>query len=562
MWLPVQLTPDQSIDFTDARAVILSPDGKQLIYVAGSGQDRQLYVRALDRLESTPLSGTAGALSPFFSPDGEWVAFFLGPGGQRTLKKVPVKGGTPVTISQEPHPGFSGSWGTDGTIIIGNQVSVLSSLSDNGGMPKPLTVLHQGEVAHVFPQILPGGEAVLFTAQVSGNWNDAQIVLQMMGTGERKVLINGGTDARYVPTGHLVYSQNGMLLAVPFDLSSLEVTGNPVSILDLVSQVGTGAAQYSFSDSGSLVYLRGTGGNERLVMVWVDRDGHEMPLTAAPPNSYGNPRLSPDGRRVAVGFRDSGNFDLLIHDLARGTMARLTFEAAMDLNPIWTTDGQRVVFSSTREDGFENLYWRTADGTGQVERLTKSPDKQSPYAFSPDGKQLVFTQRTPAMGWDINMLSMEGELVVKPLIQTSFHEDRPALSSDGRWLAYHSNESGHYEVFVRPFPNVGDGKWQISSDGGTSPVWGPEGQELFYRNGDAMMEVGIETEPTFTPGSPVVLFTGRYDLTSRRNYDISPNSQQFLMVKNAERPEEASARTEVIIVLNWFEELKERVPVP
>jgi serine/threonine-protein kinase len=296
-------------------------------------------------------------------------------------------------------------------------------------------------------------------------------------------------------------------------------------------------------------------------MVWVDREGHEEPLTAAPPNSYGEPRLSPDGRLVAVGLRDSGNFDIWTYDLARETMTRLTFEAAVDISPIWTPDGQRVVFASTRDDGFENLYWRAADGTGQVERLTESPNKQLPHAFSPDGKQLVFSERDPVGGMDLNVLSMEGELVAKPLLQTPFHEDHPTFSPDGQWLAYRSNESGQSQVYVRPFPNVHDGKWQISSDGGTKPVWGPN-EELFYRNEDAMMGVGIETKSTFTAGRPAVMFTGRYTISSRRNYDTSPDGQQFLMIKDFEQPVEASARTELIIVLNWFEELKERVPVP
>ena len=558
--LQVQLSSDQSINMTGARAVILSPDGKRLVYVAGSGRYSHLYVRALDQLEATPLPGTDGAQYPFFSPDGEWVAFFLGPGGQRTLKKVPVRGGAAVTISQQPHAGYSGSWGADGTIIIGNQVGVLSGLSDSGGFPEPLTVLKEGEVAHVFPQILPGGKAVLFTAQVSGNWDDSKIILKMLGTGERKVLIDGGTDARYVPTGHLVYSQEGTLLAVPFDLSSLEVTGSPVSILELVVQVGAGAAQFSFSNSGSLVYHRGTGGNERRMMVWADREGHEEPLIGILPNSYGEPRISPDGRRVVLGLRDSGNFDIWTYDLARETMTRLTFEAAVDISAIWTPDGQRVVFASTRDDGFENLYWRAADGTGQVERLTESPNKQVPQAFSPDGKQLVFSERDPAGGMDLNVLSMEGEFTAEPLHQTPFHERDPAISPDGRWLAYVSNESGEYQVYVRPFPNVEDGKWQVSTSGGTIPVWGRQGRELFYRNGEAMMVVGVETEPTFSAGNRTVLFTGRHAISNRRNYDISADGQSFLMIKDVEQAEETSARTELIMVLNWFEELKRLVP--
>jgi len=363
-----------------------------------------------------------------------------------------------------------------------------------------------------------------------------------------------------VPTGHLVYSREGTLLAVPFDLSSLEVTGSPVSILELVSQVGAGAAQFSFSDSGLLIYVRGTAGDERKSLVWVDREGHEEPLTAAPSHQYSGPSLSPDARRVAVTFRDSGNFDSWIYDLARGTMTRLTFDAAPDFDVLWTPDGQRVVFSSTRDGGFENIFWRAADGTGQVERLTNSPNKQTPDSFSPDGKQLVFTERHPPTGLDLYVLSMEGEFTSEPLLQTPFHERDPAISPDGRWMAYRSNESGSWQVYVRPFPNVEDGRWQVSTGGGISPVWGRQGRELFYRNGEAMMVVGVETEPTFSPGSPKLLFTGTYSLADTRNYDISLDGQSFLMIKDVEQAEETSARTELIMVLNWFEELKRLVP--
>ncbi|MFQ5924347.1 MAG: hypothetical protein ACE5M4_16045, partial [Anaerolineales bacterium] len=260
---------------------------------------------------------------------------------------------------------------------------------------------------------------------------------------------------------------------------------------------------------------------------------------------------------------DSGNTDLWIYELGREKLTRLTFDPAADWFPLWTPDGLRVVFGSSRDGGEGNLFWKAADGTGQVERLTTSPNRQASYSFSPDGKRLVFLEGNPKTSADLGVLLMEGEPTPQPLLQTQFNETRAAISPDGRWIAYRSDESGRFEVYVRPFPNVEEGKWQISRDGGASPLWGPEGRELFYRSGEAMeamMVVTIETEPTFTARSPEVLFTGRYYTGLGRQYDISPDGQRFLMMKKGGQTEETSARPELIVVQNWFEELKRLVP--
>ncbi len=341
---------------------------------------------------------------------------------------------------------------------------------------------------------------------------------------------------------------------MPFDLNRLEKTGPEAPILEGIQVSRFGVAPYSFSDDGLLVYL--PGGDVRATrssLVWVDREGNEEPLSAEP-RAYGHPRLSPDGSRLAVTVDDSGNTDIWIYDLGRQTPTRLTFDAAGDQVSIWTPDGQRVVFLSQRE-GANNLFWKAADGTGQVERLRTSPNFQLPSWFSPDGKSLVFYERKGS--FDIGVLSMEGERTSKPLLQTEFDETRPAISPDGRWIAYMSNETGRREIYVRPFPSVEDGSWQISSDGGVSPVWAPNGRELFYRNGEAMMVVKIETEPSFRHGRPQVLFSGSYAFAAR-NYDIHPDGQRFLMIKEAEQTGETG--TELIVVENWFQELKRLVP--
>jgi serine/threonine-protein kinase len=283
----------------------------------------------------------------------------------------------------------------------------------------------------------------------------------------------------------------------------------------------------------------------------VDRKGQEE-LLAAEPQGYQSPRISPDGSRLAITISESGGSDVWIYDLEGEILTRFTFDPAVDHFPVWTPDGQRIVFDSSRAGAGHNLFWKAADGTGQVERLTTSPNYQMADSFSPDGKRLVF--REVAEPRDLQLLSMEDERTSQPLIQSQFNDTRGRISPNGHWIAYESDESGRQEIHVRPFPNVEEGKWQISSDGGQTPVWGPNGQELFYRNGEAMMVVNIQTEPTFTAGSPVVLFTGRYTSTLVVNYDISPDGQRFLMIKEEEGP------GQINVVLNWFEELKRLVP--
>ena len=448
-------------------------------------------------------------------------------------------------------------------ILFGQGPEGIFQVSAAGGTKELLISVDstKGESGHG-PQVLPGGKALIFTLNSGARWDEAQIVAQSLETGERKILINGGTDARYVPTGYLVYARAGRLLAVSFDLARLEVNGNGVPIVEGVRQSGsglTGAAHFSFSQFGSLVYVPGITGEARNTLVWVDREGQEEPLAAD--RVYTLPQLSPDGAHLALSIFDGAQRNVWMYDLARKTLTRLTF-LGNNSHPLWTPDGLRVLFTSSRDGAQSNLFWKAADGTGQVERLTTSPNFQIPGSFSPDGKRLVFSEVTPETSMDLHVLSMEGEPTAQPLLQTQFDEGSAAISPDGRWVAYNSNESGRFEVYVRPFPKVEAGKWQISSDGGVKPVWGPQGRELFYRNGEAMTVVRIQADPNFTPGGSEVLFTGSYisDSFGHTDYDISPDGQQVLMVRSGGLTEETSERTELIIVQNWFEELKRLVP--
>jgi len=558
----ITLPPGQQLAGLDSGpAVAISPDGTHLVYVARQGSAQQLYLRAMDSLEARPIPGTEGALNPFFSPDGQWVGFFAG----GTLKKVSVSGGATVTLGNAAY-GYGASWGSQGMMAFApSGVSVVQQVPDAGGTPQPLTRFEKGDVIHRWPEFLPGGKAVLFAASATtANWINAKVVVQLVGTGGRRNLIQGGTQPRYAPSGHLVYAQGGSLEAVPFDPQRLTVTGGVVPVMDGVLQSPTtGAAQYSFSATGSLVYVPGGIRSAQNRLVWVSRSGAEQPL-AATAHTYLGPRLSPDGRRVAVGITESES-QIWLYDLSRETLTRLTFEGNVNGYPAWTPDGKRIAFSSNKEGG-TNIFWQLADGSGGLERLTTSDYTQTPHSWSPDGQLLAFQEINPSTQRDIGVLPMgdpsagSGQVrKAQQFLRTSFNDGAARFSPDGHWLAYVSDESGRFEIYVHPYSGPG-GKSQISTEGGTEPVWNPNGRELFYRSGEKMMAVEIATQPGLALGKPRMLFEGQYMPTqgTSPNYDVSIDGQRFLMLKYTDQ--ERAAPTQINVVLNWFEELKQKVP--
>jgi eukaryotic-like serine/threonine-protein kinase len=547
----------------DGRDLAISPDGSRVVYV-GNG-NTQLFVRALDALE--PVAVFTGApRRPFISPDGQWIGFT---DNITSLKKVAVTGGPAITLATLDAAAVGATWASEDTIIVATQdvTTGLQRVRPAGGPAIVLTRPDrtQGEADHLWPELLPGGRAVLFTiAPQTGGLDAAQIAVLDLQTGARKILVRGGTHARYVPSGYLVYAAAGTLRAVAFDLAGLETRATPVPVIPdmIISNLGEVAA--AVAGDGTLVYMSGRGSADDVsrTLVWVDRQGHETPIPA-PPRGYTFPHLSPDGTRVAMFIADQET-DIWVLDLASTRLTRVTFDPGIDLHPVWTRDGRRLIFTSTRE-GVRNLFWQAADGTGAVERLTDSPNAQNAVAVSPDDRQLIFTETAPKTGDDVMQVELDAAHRVTPLVQSSFIERNGIVSPDSRWLAYEANDSGQFEVYVRPFPAVNSGHWLVSTTGGTRPLWSRSGQELFYVSPTgALMRVGVERGTSWAATSPSVLFKAGYFTASGANfgqpYDISADGQRFLMIKEGTGSDQTAVPASLIVVQHWTEELKRLVP--
>jgi serine/threonine-protein kinase len=537
----------------------VSSDGKQFVYSTSKG----LYLRSVDELTAKLIAGTEGedTQQPFFSPDGKWIGYFSG----GKLKKIAIGGGAPVTLCAVGQLAGA-SWDTDNTIVYGQVPGDIMRISANGGTPQSVVKMKSGMAALVLPQILPDGKSILYTAATSTT--QFSIVVQSLKSGEPKELF-AGIGARYLPTGHIVYAVGNNLLAAPFDPGRLETTGGPVPIVEGVFRAV--APQYALSDSGTLAYIPGTSLGavpSGRTLVWVNRAGKEEPL-GAPPGVYAYPKISPDGTRIALTHDIGNGANIWIWGLDRKNLTRLTFDEKGEYQSIWTPDGKRVVFSSGAS-GTNDVCWKAADGTGKVEKLGSVPGRTlCPWSFSSDGKNLVMAEFM-GMKVGIGMMSMEGDHARKPLLQDErFQQSQPKISPDGQWIAYSSNESTGVsmktDVYVRPFPDVDKGKWQASTGGGNSPLWSPDGRELFYLSDDnSAMAVALETKPTLKLGPPKMLFRGAYvDIRPSNGtpWDISPDGKRFLMMKEPQSMSAAGAPQKINIVLNWFEELKQRVPV-
>ena len=549
----------------------LSPDGNTLAFVAEKSGTRQLYIRHLGQLQATPLTGTEDAADPFFSPDGQWIAFIA----NLKLKKTSVAGGGALTLC-DAGAARGATWGDDDNIVFAPNTfsdGSLHRVSSTGGKVEPVTKPEQGE-AHRWPQVLPGARAILYTAsgKTNQNMDEANIVIQSLPTGTPKIIQRGGYYARYLPSGHLVYIHDGTLFAAPFDPDRLEMTGQPVPAIERVSTVpiapSLGGSQFAVSTTGTLVYApRQTAGVE-VPIEWLHRDGKTTPLRTTPSN-WSNPQFAPDGRKLAIDISDGQQNDVWVYEWERDTLTHLTFDPRSDVKPVWTPDARRIVFASNRDKGVPNLYWQHADGTGEVQRLTESTHQQIPGSWHPGGKYLAFWETFPQTGNDIMILPMEGDEVSgwkpgKPtvFVNTPGDEQEPMFSPDGRWLAYQSNESGRPEVYVRPFPGPG-GKWQISTEGGGGyPTWSRTRHELFYISVDAHIMVAPYTVEgtSFKAVKPRLWSERKIERRPRlRSFDLHPDGERFAVSAAGEAQTEAP-RDKVVFIFNFFDELRRIAP--
>jgi serine/threonine-protein kinase len=524
----------------------LSPDGRQLVYV---GPERRLFVRNLDDLEAHPLPGTENARAPFFSPDGEWVGFYA----DGRLSRVALGGGPPLTIT-ETQTNFRGaSWG-DGDIVIltRSTSSPLFRVPAAGGDITQLTQLDTSTTvtSHRWPHVLPGGKAVVF-AIYNGTMDETELAAASIETGEVIRLQLRGLRAQYAATGHLVYgTADGSLVAVPFDKDRLEVNGAPVSLIEGLMVRSSVMAEFEISRTGALAYLDGLPPD--LSLVAVDRNGLEDVLVEGLQQARA-PRISVDGTRIALELDDGSNTDVWVYDLRAETMTRMTFWGG-SYYPAWTPDDASISFTSIAENSNNrNLFILPSDGSGVPEPLYEAAGEQWESLWLPDGRSFIVRSTQQGTTRDIGITTLDGG-DLRPLVNTEFEERSPSLSPDGRWLAYCSNESSRNEVYVRPVSEVG-GKRQVSVDGGGEPLWSRDGREVYYRGlDDNIYAVAIETSPTLRIGQRSVLFEDKYVRNfSHSNYDQHPGDGRFVFIKGSAAP------TDLVLVLNWFEELKQRM---
>lgn len=549
----------------EGRFLLLSPDGTQLVYVANN----RLYLKSMRESGSIAIQGAEsgqgeGLSNPVFSPDGQSIVFWSG----GTLKRIAASGGVPVTICTAASPGGI-SWAADDEIVFGQGTRGIMRVSANGGQPETILTVKEGEFA-LNPQILPGGDEILYTLASANvpvaeeRWNAAQIVVQSLRSGERKVLINGGSDARYVPTGHIVYVLRGDLLAVPFDVKRLEVTGGATPVVEGIETTATGTAEFSSSDSGSLVYVAGQQTGVTLSRLsFVDLNGNTKAI-GLPIAGYDDLLVSPNGKELSYDINDGKERNIWVYDLSGATAPRrLTFGGTVNHHPVWSPDGERILYRSNREGTPVGEFWQRADGTGAPERLT-TPEPGTQHgadSFLPGELKFFYVVIKLPVTAEIWLHSLEQKKAV-PVIQIpSAQVSNASPSSDGHWLAYQSNETGRFEVYVQPFPTTG-GKFQVTSEGGQHPVWSPDGRKLFYEHMGHLMSVAIRTQSSFAFGTPTLLPIPEIvqsQKTAPRQYDIMPDGKQFIVKFPPATTKGAAPPSQIQVVLNWFTELKQRV---
>jgi len=532
-------------------SLALARDGSRLVVAGAQGDKNLLLQRTLDNLAFSIIPGSGDANRPFLSPDGKWVAF----ASVKMMRKIPLDGGPAADIAKSDWAG--GDWTVDGSIVYTpDYVSGLWMVPAGGGTPRQLTTPDsgRGELAHWWPQLLPDGEHVLFTA-FSSPIERARIEVLSLKTGKRTVLLEGGVSARYVTAGYLLYAKNEALYAVPFDPGKLKVTGQPVPVIqDVALATDDGRAGFAVSDNGTLAYIAASTFVPDLDLVWVNRRG-EAGASITAPARFGEPAISPDGHRIAISIAKPGEpKDAWVLDLVRGTRTALTNGGANDFGPLFTLDGNRVIYQSERP--VFDLYVRAADASSPAAPLLVTPYDKYPGSITPDGKSLLFRHSLLPHA-EIWALPLDGSGKATSLLHSDAGDlTVPRMAPNGRWLAYSSNESGRTEVYLSPYPAVTSARRQVSADGGGDPRWTKAGRELVYRSGRRMMAVTVDPA-SGQLGTPTELFHGDYEGgSSLSNYDVTPDGERFLMLRRAV----GADPRQVIIVTNWFKELRRLVP--
>jgi serine/threonine-protein kinase len=561
----------------DRTALVLSPDGRTLVFRAlvvdatpNAGTQSQLFVRSLDNLTAFPIATTTGSDTPFFSPDGAWIAYW----DAGELRRVPVSGGNAAftTIARVPEGSrlFGASWGDDDRIVFATAAGMWR-VAAGGGEPESIAKLESDENARLVSDVLPGARSVLVTIQKTAfRWDDAQVVARSLTDGAEKVLLTDAADARYVASGHLAFMRRGRLMAVPFDRERLELTGSPVAVVDEVMQAvnmgnsvsDTGAGQFAVARQGTLAYA--TGGVQRSnpsELVWVDRATGTAQPVGAPQGPFGAPRLSPDGQRILMfsgaTAGDDGN-RLWVYDLARRTHTALSAKDERILWGVWSPDGRQVVYEKL-DAGRGTLNVRRSDGTGTSQQIADAkPLFQTPASWSKTGR-LAFVEAPPSTGPDIRVLDTTGADRAGVLaVQSNAADSYPEFSPDGKWLAYASDASGRLEVYVQPYPGPGS-RVLISTGGGVGPTWRGDGGELYYywtKDGETQMfAVPIQISgAALSAGPPREMFRGRFGMTGPgRGYDVTPDGKRFLFVRGVEIP--PPPPSQLVLVENWSKEL-------
>jgi serine/threonine-protein kinase len=521
------------------------------VYIGRKGGRSQLYLRSLNQFKTTPIRGTEGAHSPFFSPDGEWLGFVV----NDKLMKVALAGGTPVALCEAqtlPYP----HWASNGNIYFRQRFGAgISKIPSSGGTPEAVTQIDHSlsERHHLEPEVLPDGKSLLFTIWAGVQSEERHIAVQSLETGQRKILLAGNAP-HYLPTGHLVYESANTLMAVPFDLKRLQIIGTSVVVLDQVD-----SRHYEISSTGTIIYSPLLSTAEH-IMVWVNRQGKEVPILDKERRYY-MPKLSPDGKQLAVSILDGSIYDVWTIELERPVLNRVTTKGS-NAYAIWTPNQQHLTFTGNPL-GPIDVFWRPMEADGSIEKFVSGEYPLLTSWWSPDGSELLITVIHPTRAGDISVFSkVDNEL--RPLLQTRYDEYAPAFSPDGRWFAYISNESGQTGIYIQSYPDLRREYFIAASRNIGAPVWSPDGTELFYLDSDdaiKMMVVSVGSGNELRPTQPRKLFEGNYvgSLEGLQEFDISADGKRFVMIKNLQ--DGVSETRELRVILNWFEELKRKAPV-